>query len=77
MHRMYENEDVVVFWDSEKCFHAMQCVHGSPSTFKPGSKPWIKLNNAKTQAECGKGDKERVVALSEKVVPLVKQNNLS
>ena len=49
----------------------------APSTFKPGSKPWIKLNNAKTQAECGKGDKERVVALSEKVVPLVKQNNSS
>lgn len=49
MHRMYENEDIVVFWDSEKCFHAMQCVHGSPSTFKPGSKPWINLNNAKTQ----------------------------
>ncbi|WP_081357262.1 (4Fe-4S)-binding protein [Butyrivibrio fibrisolvens] len=24
----------------------MQCVQGSPSTFKPGSKPWINLNNA-------------------------------
>lgn len=29
MHRMYENEDIVVIWDLEKCFHAMQCVHGS------------------------------------------------
>ena len=49
MHRMYENEDIVVFWDSEKCFHAKQCIQGSPSTFKPGSKPWINLNNAETQ----------------------------
>ena len=31
----------------------------------------------KTQAKYGKGDKERVVALFEKVVPLVKQNNSS
>lgn len=30
MHIMYENEDIVVIWDPEKCFHAMQCVHGSP-----------------------------------------------
>lgn len=49
MHRMYENEDIVVFWDSEKCFHAKKCIQGSPSTFKPGSKPWINLNNAETK----------------------------
>ena len=48
MHRMYENEDIVVFWNSDKCFHAKRCVNGSPKTFCPGQKPWINLNNAET-----------------------------
>lgn len=49
MHRMYENDDIVVFWDSDKCFHAKRCVNGSPKTFCPGKKPWINLNNAETK----------------------------
>ncbi len=48
MHRTYENEDLVVFWDSDKCYHAKRCVHGSPKTFDPKRKPWIDLN----QADC-------------------------
>ena len=46
MHRMYENDDIVVFWNSEKCFHSKRCVHGSPSCFDPKRKPWIDLNQA-------------------------------
>lgn len=49
MHRTYENEDIVVFWNSDKCFHAKRCVNGSPKTFCPGQKPWINLNNAETK----------------------------
>lgn len=49
MHRTYENEDIVVFWNSDKCFHAKRCVNGSPKTFCPGQKPWINLNNADTK----------------------------
>jgi uncharacterized Fe-S cluster protein YjdI len=48
MHRLYENEDIVVFWNSDKCFHARQCVHGSPGTFDPTRKPWIDLDVGKT-----------------------------
>lgn len=48
MHRLYENDDLVVFWNSDRCFHAKQCVHGSPGTFDPNRKPWIDLNIGKT-----------------------------
>ena len=49
MHRTYENDDIVVFWNSDKCFHSRRCVNGSPKTFCPGQKPWINLNNAETK----------------------------
>ena len=46
MHRLYENEDITVFWDSEKCRHARECVHGSPRVFDFQRKPWIDLKQA-------------------------------
>ena len=46
MHRVYENDDIVVFWNSEKCFHAKKCVTGSPKTFDITRKPWINVNLA-------------------------------
>ncbi len=48
MHRLYENEDIVVFWNSDKCFHAKRCVHGCSKAFDPSRKPWIDLNRAET-----------------------------
>ena len=48
MHRTYENNDIAVFWDSDKCFHAARCVGGSPKTFNPARKPWIDLSKADT-----------------------------
>lgn len=49
MHRTYENEDIVVFWNSDKCIHAKRCVGGSPKTFCPGQKSWINLGNVETK----------------------------
>ncbi len=43
MHRLYENNDIVVFWNSEKCQHAAECVKGSPKTFNPMQRPWIDM----------------------------------
>ena len=34
MHRSYVNEDITVFWDSDKCRHARMCVSGSPKVFE-------------------------------------------
>ena len=48
MHRLYETEDIVVFWDSEKCRHERKCRDGSPRTFDPMRRPWIDLNAAPT-----------------------------
>ncbi len=61
MHRLYENDDIAVFWNSDKCFHAKRCVHGSPKTFDPKRKPWIDLRHAETKeiwqaiSECPSG----------------------
>ena len=46
MHRLYENDDIVIFWDSEKCYHAKMCVTGSPKTFDIQRKPWIDMSLA-------------------------------
>ncbi len=46
MYRLYENDDIVVFWNSEKCFHSKRCVHGSSRVFNPNRKPWINLEEA-------------------------------
>ena len=48
MHRLYENNDISVFWDSEKCRHAKRCVTLSPSTFDIARRPWIDLSIAPT-----------------------------
>ena len=48
MHRTYENDDIAVFWDSEKCRHAHKCVEGSPKAFSPMRRPWIDLGEADT-----------------------------
>ncbi len=46
MHRLYENNDIVVFSNSEKCYHAKRCVTGSPMTFDINRKPWIDVTLA-------------------------------
>ncbi len=48
MHRTYENEDITVFWDSEKCRHARKCVEGNPNVFDINRRPWIDLSKAAT-----------------------------
>lgn len=46
MHRTYENEDIVIFWNSDRCQHAKACRHGSPETFDPEKRPWVQLGKA-------------------------------
>ncbi|MCR5250932.1 MAG: GNAT family N-acetyltransferase [Lachnospiraceae bacterium] len=48
MHRLYEQEDIAIFWDSEKCRHAKRCVTGSPRTFDITRRPWIDPTKAPT-----------------------------
>ena len=48
MHRLYETDDIVVFWNSDKCRHAKRCVTGSPRTFDITRRPWIDVTLAPT-----------------------------
>ncbi len=48
MHRLYSNDDISVFWDSDKCFHAKKCVTGCPEAFDITRKPWINIDDAST-----------------------------
>ncbi len=61
MHRLYENEDITIFWDSDKCRHAKVCVHQSPTVFNKDNRPWITISGAenaeiwKTVSQCPSG----------------------
>ena len=44
MHRTYIKDDLVVFWDSEKCYHSRRCVGSSTKIFDPLRRPWIDLS---------------------------------
>ena len=48
MRRLYSNDDISVFWDSDRCFHAKKCVTGCPEAFDITRKPWININDAPT-----------------------------
>ena len=48
MHRLYDNDEITVFWDSDRCFHAKKCVTGCPEAFDITKKPWINIDNAPT-----------------------------
>ena len=33
MHRLYENDDIAIFWNSSICIHSRKCVTGCPEAF--------------------------------------------
>jgi len=46
----YTNGELTIYWEPEKCIHSAICVKGLPHVFKPKEKPWIKIDNASTDA---------------------------
>ena len=46
MHRLYVKDDITIFWDSDKCYHAKKCVTGCPEVFNINRKPWIDPSGA-------------------------------
>ncbi|MDO1501421.1 (4Fe-4S)-binding protein [Winogradskyella maritima] len=46
----YSNGEVTIIWKPEQCIHSGICVKGLPEVFQPKDKPWIKIDNATTQA---------------------------
>ena len=46
----YSNGEVTIVWQSGKCIHSANCVKNNPAVFKPKEKPWIKQNEASSDA---------------------------
>jgi len=44
--KQYETDDLIVFWDTQKCIHASMCWTGLPKVFQPRERPWIKVDQA-------------------------------
>ncbi len=46
----YKNNDIAVIWKPGKCIHAAECVKRLPQVYDPKARPWIKVENATTDA---------------------------
>ncbi|MFA7272860.1 MAG: (4Fe-4S)-binding protein [Crocinitomicaceae bacterium] len=46
----YSNGEITIVWDASKCKHVGNCVRHLPKVYDPKAKPWIKIENAGTEA---------------------------
>jgi uncharacterized Fe-S cluster protein YjdI len=46
----YSNGEITVVWQNAKCMHSGMCVKNLSSVFQPKSQPWIKMENANSEA---------------------------
>ena len=49
MIKQYTNGELTVYWEPEKCRHAMECVSGCPEVFNVNNRPWIDMSGADTK----------------------------
>ncbi|SEF63439.1 (4Fe-4S)-binding protein [Algoriphagus boritolerans] len=45
----YDNGEVIITWQPERCTHSGRCVRGLPAVFDPKKKPWIAIGNATSE----------------------------
>lgn len=45
----YNNGEIVVFWEPEKCIHSRKCIMGLPEVFDRSKKPWINMQGASSE----------------------------
>ena len=60
----YSNDEITIVWQPTKCIHAAECVKALPEVYNPKIKPWIKIENATTEALKAQVDKCPTGALS-------------
>jgi uncharacterized Fe-S cluster protein YjdI len=46
----YSNGEVTIIWQPDKCIHSGVCVKTLPQVYHPKEKPWIKMENASSEA---------------------------
>ena len=44
--RTYENDDIIVYWDSDLCIHVAECLKGNREVFNLKQRPWVDLSKA-------------------------------
>ncbi|MFL8969717.1 (4Fe-4S)-binding protein [Helcococcus kunzii] len=47
--RVYETDELIVYWNAKICQHSGNCVKGAPEVFDVKKRPWINLNNASAE----------------------------
>lgn len=52
-YRKYSGEAIDVFFSTEKCAHAANCVRGNNDVFNVKRKPWILADNASADEVAG------------------------
>jgi uncharacterized Fe-S cluster protein YjdI len=50
MKKVYSNDKISVFWDSDKCIHSGNCFSNLPEVFKPMRRPWVIIDAAEAEA---------------------------
>lgn len=46
----YTNGEITIVWQNTKCIHSGMCEKKISSVFQPKSQPWIKMDNASSEA---------------------------
>ncbi len=46
----YSNGEITIVWKPGLCIHAGVCVKTLPAVYNPKEKPWIKADQAETEA---------------------------
>ena len=42
--RVYENDEIRVYWYADKCWKAKECIMGSPEAFDMHRRPWVDID---------------------------------
>jgi uncharacterized Fe-S cluster protein YjdI len=48
--RVYENDEIRVFWDATRCLHVGKCLQALPEVFDSLRRPWIEIDAAAPDA---------------------------
>ena len=47
--RVYENDEIRVFWNASRCIHVATCLNALPEVFDVHSRPWIDVGGASAE----------------------------
>lgn len=62
--KTYTNNEITIVWKPSMCIHSRICFNGLGQVFNPAERPWVKPENATTEALMAQIDKCPSGALS-------------